>query len=329
MRQAGRYLPEYRELRARAGSFMALCKSPELACQVTLQPLGRFDLDAAIIFSDILTIPDAMGLRASFIEGQGAQLDSPIRCAEDVDKLPEFDPTVGTGYVMDAIRTTRAELAGSVPLIGFAGSPWTLATYMVEGRSGSQNKVRALLFEQPHTTHRLLSKLADAVARYLCAQVDAGAQTLVIFDTWGGTLSTSHYRDCSLEYVRQIIAYLRQQAVSVPVVLFTKHGGQWLSDMSHSGADALGIDWHTELSQARAQTEGRVALQGNLDPCALYGTPDTIRQEVARVLQSYGHGPGHVFNLGHGIAPDVPPEHVAALVQAVADLSPPYHKPIT
>jgi len=328
MRQAGRYLPEYRETRARAGSFLDLCKNPDLACEVTLQPLDRFPLDAAILFSDILTVPDAMGLGLYFSEGEGPRFHNPVQDEQAVRSLGVPDPEQDLGYVMDAVRTIRRELDGRVPLIGFSGSPWTLATYMVEG-AGSKNfsKVKGMLFDRPDLMHHMLGVTADAVTAYLNGQVAAGAQALMIFDTWGGALSPRDYRAFSLAYMERVIKGLKRENEGrrVPVILFTKGGGQWLDQMAETGCDALGVDWTTDLSQARRLTGGRVALQGNLDPCVLHASPQRIREEVGRVLESYGKGTGHVFNLGHGIHPDVNPDHAAALVQAVHELSPAYH----
>jgi uroporphyrinogen decarboxylase len=328
MRQAGRYLPEYRATRARAGSFMELCKNPELACEVALQPLERFPLDAAILFSDILTVPDAMGLGLYFSDGEGPHFERPVRSALDVARLPVPDPEVELRYVMDAVGTIRQALGGRVPLIGFSGSPWTLATYMVEGAgSKTYRHTKTLLFDQPELLHALLAKVADAVTLYLNAQVARGAQALMIFDTWGGALAPANYREFSLAYMERVVQGLTRESEGrpVPSILFTKNGGQWLHWMAQSGCDGLGVDWTTDLGDARRMVEGRVALQGNLDPCVLYASPDRIRTEVAVVLASYGSGSGHVFNLGHGIHPDVDPDHAAALVAAVHDLSPPYH----
>lgn len=329
MRQAGRYLPEYRATRAKAGSFMDLCKNPELACEVTIQPLDRFPLDAAILFSDILTIPDAMGLGLYFTEGEGPRFERPVRDRAAVDAIGVPDPEGELRYVMDAVRTIRQELDGRVPLIGFSGSPWTLATYMVEG-GGTKNfaQVKGMMFDQPTLMHDLLGKVADAVTAYLNAQIAAGAQAAMIFDTWGGVLSPRDYQTFSLDYMSRIVAGLTRESEGrrVPVILFTKNGGQWLERMADSGCDALGIDWTTDLADARARVHDRVALQGNIDPCILYADPERIREEVARVLASYGQGPGHVFNLGHGIHPNVNPEHAAALVEAVHELSRPYHQ---
>ena len=324
MRQAGRYLPEYRATRARAGSFMTLCQTPELACEVTLQPLARFDLDAAILFSDILTIPDAMGLGLSIVEKQGIRLERPVRSAADVERLGVVDPEADLGYVPAAVRLIRRELDGRVPLIGFAGSPWTLATYMVEG-GGSKNYqyVKGMLFDRPDLLHRLLDVTAQSVTAYLNAQVAAGAQALMIFDTWGGVLTPEDYREFSLRYMEQIVAGLTRPAVglAVPVVLFTKGGGAWLETMAASGCDALGLDWTTNVGEARRRVGERVALQGNLDPCVLYAGPERIRAAAGKILTDFGAGPGHVFNLGHGIHPEVDPAHVKVLVDAVHELS--------
>jgi uroporphyrinogen decarboxylase len=329
MRQAGRYLPEYRETRAKAGSFMDLCRNPQLACEVTLQPLERFPLDAAILFSDILTIPDAMGLGLYFAEGEGPKFERPVRDEAAVKALGVPDPNQELDYVMDAVRVIRRELAGKVPLIGFSGSPWTLATYMVEGGSTKNfAHSKGMMFERPDLMHMLLDKLADAVIAYLNGQVAAGAQALMIFDTWGGVLSPRDYELFSLAYMRKIVAGLTREneGRKVPVVLFTKNGGQWLRQMAESGADALGVDWTTDLADARVAVSDQVALQGNVDPCILYASPERIRDEVGRVLNSYGKGPGHVFNLGHGIHPNVDPDHAGVLIEAVHELSKPYHQ---
>jgi uroporphyrinogen decarboxylase len=328
MRQAGRYLPEYRAVREKAGDFKTLCTTPELACEVTLQPLRRFPLDAAILFSDILTIPDAMGLELFFTEGEGPQFRKPVRSAADVDALPVPDPEVELRYVMDAVRLIRRELDGKVPLIGFAGSPWTLATYMVEGGGSKEFAlVKRMLFDQPALMHRLLDVLARAVTAYLNAQVAAGAQALMLFDTWGGALSPRDYKEFSLRYMERIVQGLTREHEGrrVPVILFTKNGGQWLEAMAASGCDALGIDWTTDLGDARARVGSRVALQGNMDPSILYASADRIRNEVAAVLASYGKGSGHIFNLGHGIHQHADPERVAVVVDAVHDLSRQYH----
>jgi len=329
MRQAGRYLPEYRAARAKAGSFMALCTNPEFACEVTLQPLARYALDAAILFSDILVIPHAMGLGLEFEEGEGPRIARPIRSEAAVEALRVPDPDDKLRFVLDAIALIRRELAGRVPLIGFAGSPWTVATYMVEGGSSKDfARIRGLLQAEPRTLHALLEKLARATTAYLNAQIAAGVQVVMIFDTWGGTLATPDYLEFSLAYMQQIQAGLARgpEGRRVPMILFTKGGGIWLTRMAATGADALGIDSATELSAARLATGDRVALQGNLEPGLLHESPDRIRGEVARVLESYGHGPGHVFNLGHGVQPDTDPEHVAAMIAAVHELSPAYHR---
>jgi uroporphyrinogen decarboxylase len=329
MRQAGRYLPEYRVVREQAGDFRTLCSTPELACEVTLQPLRRFALDAAILFSDILTIPDAMGLGLYFTEGEGPRFHKPLRTAADIEALSVPDPEVELRYVMDAVRLIRRELNGKVPLIGFAGSPWTLATYMVEGGGSKEFAlVKRMMFDQPALMHSLLGVLADAVTAYLNAQVAAGAQALMLFDTWGGVLSPRDYRAFSLEYMDRIVRGLTREHEGrrVPVILFTKNGGQWLEAMAATGCDALGIDWTTDLGDARMRVGNSVALQGNMDPSVLYASPERIRHEVGVVLESYGNGRGHVFNLGHGIHQHADPERVAVVVDAVHELSRPYHQ---
>jgi uroporphyrinogen decarboxylase len=328
MRQAGRYLPEYRASRARAGDFMALCMNPELACEVTLQPLERYPLDAAILFSDILTIPDAMGLGLYFEAGEGPRFRKTVRSAGDVAALPAIDPERDLGYVMAAVRTIRRELGGRVPLIGFSGSPWTLATYMVEGGSSKDfRQTKSLAFNQPQVMHALLGKLADAVTAYLNGQVRAGAQVLQIFDTWGGALSHAAYLEFSLPYMRRIVQNLirENEGRRVPVILFTKNNGPWLEQIADSGADAVGLDWTVDIGNARQRIGERVALQGNMDPAMLYASPQRIRAEVGAILASSGHGAGHVFNLGHGITPEVDPEHAGAFIDAVHELSAPYH----
>lgn len=328
MRQAGRYLPEYRATRAKAGSFLDLCKNPELACEVTIQPLERFPLDAAILFSDILTIPDAMGLGLYFGEGEGPKFERPIRRKADVDALGVPDPEGELRYVMDAVRTIRRELNGRVPLIGFSGSPWTLATYMVEGGSTKNFALsKGMMFDQPEVMHALLGKLADSVTSYLNAQIAAGAQAVQIFDTWGGTLTTRDYKAFSLDYMQRIVEGLTRTADGrkVPVILFTKGGAQWLEMMADTGADALGLDWTIDIGAARERVGDRVALQGNLDPSTLYASPEVIERNVGEILASYGKGSGHVFNLGHGIHPEIPPEHAGAMVDAVHRLSQSYH----
>ncbi len=320
MRQAGRYLPEYRATRQRAGSFMDLCKNPDLACDVTLQPLERFDLDAAILFSDILTIPDAMGLGLYFSEGEGPRFERPLQNRAAVEALAIPDPEGELRYVMDAVRTIRRELNGRVPLIGFSGSPWTLATYMVEGSSSKEfAKVKGMLYDDPATLHLLLSKLADSVTSYLNAQIAAGAQAVMVFDTWGGSLTPATYREFSLAYMQKIVDGLQRESAGrrVPVILFTKGGGQWLEAMADTGCDGLGLDWTINIAEAQARVGSRVALQGNMDPCVLYASPETIRAQVQGILAGFNQPTGHVFNLGHGIHQHINPEHVKVLVDAV------------
>ena len=320
MRQAGRYLPEYRATRAKAGSFLAMAKNPDIACEVTLQPLARFDLDAAILFSDILTIPDAMGLELYFVDGEGPKFKHTVRSASDLSKLRTPDMETDLRYVMDAVRLIRRELDGKVPLIGFSGSPWTLACYMVEG-GGSKDfaRIKAMALNDPETLHKLLSKNTDAVIAYLAAQRAAGAQALQVFDTWGGVLSPAMYREFSLPYLTRIARELErgEGMERTPLILFGKGNAAHLEALAESGAEAVGVDWLVELSEARRRTGGKVALQGNLDPAVLYGSPDAIRAQVGNVLASYGQGSGHVFNLGHGMSPDMDPEHVGVLVDAV------------
>ena len=320
MRQAGRYLPEYRATRERAGSFMGLAQNPEFACEVTLQPLDRFELDAAILFSDILTIPDAMGLGLSFAQGEGPQFARPVRSAADIAQLAVPDMDGELRYVMDAVRLIRRELAGRVPLIGFAGSPWTLACYMVEG-SGSRDfaRLKAMCWNEPALAHQLLNVLARSVTAYLSAQAAAGAQALMIFDTWGGLLGPAPFREFSLRYMAQIVAALKADvhARELPVILFSKGANAHLAAMADSGCAALGVDWTIDLADARRMVNGKVALQGNLDPAILRASPEVIRREARAVLDSYGNHPGHVFNLGHGITPEVDPGHLRVLVDEV------------
>jgi len=328
MRQAGRYLPEYRATRARAGDFMTLCQTPELACEVTLQPLARYPLDGAIVFSDILTVPDAMGLGLYFVEGEGPKFQHPLRDAAAIRRLGVVDPEARLDYVAAALRLIRRELAGRVPLIGFAGSPWTLATYMVEGGSSREfARLKTLLYDQPALLETLLAVLADSVAAYLTMQVRAGAQVLMIFDTWGGVLTPADYRRFSLDFMARIIEQLPREYEGrrVPVILFTKGGGQWLEAMADAGADALGLDWTVNIGEARRRVGERVALQGNLDPAVLYASPEHIRERVAGILEDFGAGSGHVFNLGHGIHPQVDPDHAGAMIQAVQAISPRFH----
>ncbi len=330
MRQAGRYLPEYRASRARAGDFMGLCMNPEMACEVTLQPLDRYPLDAAILFSDILTIPDAMGQGLYFETGEGPRFRKVINSLADIEALPVPDPENDLGYVMDAVRTIRRELNGRVPLIGFSGSPWTLATYMVEGGSSKDfRKTKAMLYDQPEVMHLLLDKLAQSVTSYLNGQILAGAQAVQIFDTWGGNLSADAYQKFSLAYMRKIVSGLIREhdGRKIPVILFTKNGGLWLESIADAGADALGLDWTMDIGVARSRVGAKVALQGNMDPTVLYAKPAAIRAEVARILASYGKGSGHVFNLGHGITPEVDPAHAGAFIEAVHELSAIYHDP--
>jgi len=328
MRQAGRYLPEYRELRAEAGDFMSLCSNPELACEVTLQPLRRFALDAAILFSDILTIPDAMGLGLYFVSGEGPKFERPVRTAADVHKLAVPDVASKLRYVFDAVSLIRRELNGEVPLIGFSGSPWTVGTYMVEGGSSREfPNIKGMAAEQPELLDTLLDTVAKATINYLNAQIEAGVQAVMIFDTWGGALEVDPYRRFSLQRMQQILDGLHRtrDGQTIPVILFTKGAGERLTDMVETGCDALGVDWTTDLATARQLTGDKVALQGNLDPATLRESPEVIEQGVADVLASYGEGPGHVFNLGHGITPDIDPDHLGALVEAVHRLSPQYH----
>lgn len=329
MRQAGRYLPEYRATRAEAGSFLALAKNPDLACEVTLQPLHRFPLDAAILFSDILTVPDAMGLGLYFADGEGPKFERPIRSAADIDRLGVPDMGSDLRYVMDAVSTIRRELGGSVPLIGFSGSPWTLACYMVEG-GGSKDyaRVKALALNDPAAMHRLLNVVTDAVIAYLHAQHAAGAQALQVFDTWGGVLSPAMYREFSLRYLQRIAAELPRGEgdTRAPLILFGKGNDPYIEELSASGAEGVGVDWTVELGEAARRGAGRVAIQGNLDPVTLYAQPESIRREVGLALDSYRDGnggsrEGHVFNLGHGMSPDMNPDHVAVLVNAVHELS--------
>ncbi len=329
MRQAGRYLPEYRAVRAEAGDFMSLCANPELACEVTLQPLRRFKLDAAILFSDILTIPDAMGLGLYFEAGEGPKFERPVQNERDIDKLAVPDVAESLGYVFDAVALIRRELDGQVPLIGFAGSPWTVGTYMVEGGSSRAfPTIKGLAKDNPGALEQLLATVATTTTNYLNAQVDAGAQAIMIFDTWGAALEGDDYRRFSLNYMQALVDGLQREkdGEQVPVILFTKGAGERLSDMVETGCDALGVDWTTTLAKARQYTRDKVALQGNLNPAMLRESPEDIRDGVAEVLASYGNGPGHVFNLGHGITPDIDPDHLGACIDAVHDLSPQYHQ---
>lgn len=328
MRQAGRYLPEYRASRTKAGSFMDLCTNPQLACEVTLQPLERYPLDAAILFSDILTIPDAMGLGLYFETGEGPRFRKVISCAADIDALPVVDTKKDLPYVVDAVSTIRRELNGRVPLIGFSGSPWTLATYMIEGGSSKDfRKAKAMAYNEPEVMLRLLDKLAQSVINYLNEQILAGAQAVQIFDTWGGALSHDAYQQFSLASMQKIVNGLIKEhdGREIPVILFTKGGGQWLEKMANTGAHALGLDWTTDIGDAKIRVGDKVALQGNMDPAILYASPRRIREEVGRILQRFGPGGGHVFNLGHGITPEVDPESAGVFINAVHELSAQYH----
>ena len=324
MRQAGRYLPEYRQVRAQAGDFMSLCKNTELACEVTLQPLERFELDAAILFSDILTIPDAMGLGLYFEEGEGPKFRKPVRTEADIDRLQVVNTASDLGYVTDAVSMIRRELNGRVPLIGFSGSPWTLATYMIEGQS-SRDFIRAktMLYTQPEVLHQLLEKLSLSVIDYLNAQILAGAQVVQIFDTWGGALSHDAYLEFSLVYMKKIVDGLIKHADGrdVPVILFTKGGGHWLEVMADSGCDCLGLDWTVDIGAAKGRVGSQVALQGNMDPAVLRSDREGIESEVKTILKSFGDDDGHVFNLGHGITPDINPDNVKTFIDAVHKFS--------
>ena len=320
MRQAGRYLPEYRATRAQAGDFLTLCKTPELACEVTLQPLRRFDLDAAILFSDILTIPDAMDLGLYFSAGEGPRFERPVRSEADVDRLFVPDPSERLRYVTDAVTLIRNELDGAVPLIGFSGSPWTLATYMIEGGGTKEYRhSKGMLYAEPKRLHRILDLVARSVASYLNAQIEAGAQALMIFDTWGGVLSPSAYEEFSLRYMQQVLDLLdnERDGEIIPVTLFTKGGGQWLEKIADTGCQAVGLDWTTSIDEARRRVGDRVALQGNLDPNVLYAEPEAIRAQVRDLIERFGPHNGHVFNLGHGIHQTVDPDHLKVLVDAV------------
>jgi len=320
MRQAGRYLPEYRATRSKAGGFLQMCTNPEIACEITLQPVDRYPLDAAILFSDILTIPHAMNLGLEFEAGEGPKFERPVRTAADIDRLGVPDPGRELKYVVDAVARVRRELRGRIPLIGFAGSPWTVATYMVEGGgSKSFGIIKRMMYEAPRELHRLLEILARATILYLNAQIAAGAQAVMLFDTWGGVLTPAQYQEFSLRYMAQVVAALTREAEGrrVPNIVFTKGGGAWLDKIAAIGCDAAGVDWTTDLQTARQAVEGKIALQGNLDPSALFAPPEVLRAETLRVLDSYGPGSGHVFNLGHGITPEVDPERVALLVETV------------
>lgn len=326
MRQAGRYMPEYRALRAKAGNFLTLCKTPELACAATMLPIRSFELDAAIVFSDILMIPEAMGLGLSFVEQEGPKFEKTIVSASDVAQLPNLDPTQDLSYVGESIQMIVQELNGKVPLIGFAGSPWTVATYMVEGQTSKQfNKVRAMMYKSPEVMHKLLAHMSIQISNSLLAQIHAGVDVVMIFDTWGGILSDPLYKEFSLAYMADIVKTLKITYPNIPIILFSKNGGKCLVDIANTDCTAIGLDWTADLTVARSQVGARVALQGNLDPCILYAAPNTIHAAVERTLREYGNGSGHIFNLGHGIPPDVDPKNVQILLEAVRTLSPAYH----
>ena len=329
MRQAGRYLAEYNQTRARAGDFLSLCKNPDFATEVTMQPLARFPLDAAILFSDILTIPDAMGLGLYFAEGEGPKFERPLREEWEIRALTVPDPNVHLRYVMDAVSQIRKTLDNQVPLIGFSGSPFTLACYMVEGCGGTDfRQIKTMLYQRPELLHHILNINAQSVTSYLNAQIESGAQAVMIFDTWGGALSHNAYQEFSLRYMSQILAGLKREhgGVRIPAVVFTKGGGLWLESIANSGCDAVGLDWTTDIGEARRRIGDKVALQGNLDPFVLFASPEVIIAETEKILASYGNGSGHVFNLGHGISQFTPPESALTLVDAVHALSRKYHQ---
>jgi len=321
MRQAGRYLPEYRATRKQAGDFMSLCRNPELACEVTMQPMDRFDLDAAILFSDILTIPDAIGLGLYFSDGEGPKFERPIRTLADIEAIPS-NVNNDLTYVFDAVSTIKSALGTRAPLIGFTGSPWTLATYMIEGASSKTfAKTKAMLFNEPKMLHLLLAKLADSVIAYLDQQVQSGADSLMVFDTWGGVLSRQNYLDFSLSYMQKIVNGVKAKHPNTPITLFSKNGGKHLNEIAATGCDGVGIDWTVELSEVQDKIGDKVAIQGNLDPAVMYATPEIIRAEVKKVLSQFKGDTGHIFNLGHGITPDVNPENMAVLVDSVHEFS--------
>ncbi len=324
MRQAGRYLPEYRAIRERVGGFMGMCKNPDIACEITLQPLKRFDLDAAIIFSDILTIPDAMGLGLHFKTNEGPHFEHPVRTMAAVEALPIPDMENDLGYVMNAIRLAKGECKNLAPLIGFCGSPWTVATYMVEGKSSKNfSVIKSMLYSEPTILNALLKKVTLASCQYLQAQIASGAQAVMIFDTWGGVLTPQSYRQFSLHYMQEIVTFLKSNAETknTPIILFTKNGGQYLEEIAQTNCDGIGIDWTVDIGQARQRVGHLVALQGNLDPSILYAHPKNIEQQVKSVLDSFGAGTGHIFNLGHGIYPDINPEHVQVMIDSVRKYS--------
>jgi uroporphyrinogen decarboxylase len=329
MRQAGRYLPEYNQTRARAGDFLSLCKNPDFATEVTMQPLARFQLDAAILFSDILTIPDAMGLGLYFAEGEGPKFERPLREEWEIRALTVPDPAVHLRYVMDAVAQIRKTLDNQVPLIGFSGSPFTLACYMVEGCGGTDfRQIKTMLYQRPDLLHHILNINSQAVTAYLNAQIESGAQAVMIFDTWGGALSHNAYQEFSLRYMSQILAGIIREhgGARIPAIVFTKGGGLWLESIANSGCDAVGLDWTVDIAEARRRIGHKVALQGNLDPAVLFASPEVITAEVEKILAGYGNGSGHVFNLGHGISQFTPPESALTLTEAVHALSRKYHQ---
>ncbi|MDT8318686.1 MAG: uroporphyrinogen decarboxylase [bacterium] len=324
MRQAGRYLPEYLATRKKAGDFLTLCKTPDLAAEVTLQPIDRFNLDAAILFSDILVIPEAMGMELQFLEGEGPHFPNPVRDADAIEKLADPDPMQELAYVMNAIKAINKGLDGRVPLIGFTGAPWTLATYMVEG-GGSKNfaVIKKMLYDRPELLHAILEKTTRAVINYLKAQIESGVHAVQIFDTWGGILTPDDFDNFSLQYIQMIVEEIKGE---VPTIVFAKGAGHMLESIAETGCDVVGVDWMADIGDVRRRIGGRVALQGNMDPCNLYASPDAIRRKVADILAKYGEGSGHIFNLGHGILPDIPVDHAKAFIDAVHELSPAYHK---
>jgi len=328
MRQAGRYLPEYKKTRAEAGSFLDLCKTPELASEVTIQPIKRFDLDAAIIFSDILTIPDAMGLELKFEDNRGPYFDNPLDNIDDVSSLTDKN-TDTLEYVAEAIIQTKEKLNNEIPLIGFSGSPWTLSTYMVEGSATKEfRKIRSIVFKDPEMLEALTKKLVKSISEYLVMQAKAGADVLMIFDSWGGLLNTDNYINFSLNPMKEIINNLRNNQITknIPIILFTRGGGIWLNQISESGCNAIGLDWTTDISTARKIVGENISLQGNLDPCALHGTEKSIKEAASKILDSYGFGHRHIFNLGHGIDQYVDPENLGILINHVKEYSKKYHQ---
>ncbi len=318
MRQAGRYMPEYKALRNRVGDFLTLCKTPEFACEATMLPLQRFELDAAILFSDILMIPEAMGMGLSFVAEEGPKFSNVITAASDINKLPHLDPEQDLSYVSDAIRLIIKKLDNSIPLIGFAGSPWTVATYMVEGQTSKQfYKIKGLMYQEPQLMHKLLAHMTIQITNALQAQINAGVNAVMVFDTWGGILTDELYKEFSLRYMAEIVANLRSDNPTIPVIIFSKNSGRCLVEQAATGCNALGLDWTVDLSKARALVGDKVALQGNLDPCVLYASKDVVTAQTKAVLEQYGPGPGHIFNLGHGIPLDVDPNNVQVVLDAI------------